>query len=360
MVELNNYIDEIRRKKIDRCLEHSREIHDDSMVSIVVPVFNSSPFLPKLIESVKSQSYLNLELILVDDGSTDRSGDICDEYAELDDRIWVIHKNNGGCSEARNFGLKIASGKYLTFIDGDDWISSDYIEYLVRLIKEYKCEMSMSDCVFTTDDMRQNRKDNIRIMTPEEAICCIFYVHTPVGAWNKMYTLETIRKNNISFDIPWFGEGLYFSSMGAQYSNCIAVGHRKIYIYRKNNPNSGTTIRKVTDGINALNNSIFVKNKIRINSNEIDNATNWHIWKNHYVLLMYVIGANSKEEYRDEYKRAIYGIKHMGGRALLHSKVSIKEKVIIVATIICPTIVAKCSLKYKEYIFKKHLDDSEE
>lgn len=95
------------------------------LISIIVPVYNVESYLEQCIDSILAQSYKNLEIILVDDGSTDRSGDICDRYAEKDSRIHVVHKANGGLSSARNAGLKICHGDYLGFVDSDDYIDPD-------------------------------------------------------------------------------------------------------------------------------------------------------------------------------------------------------------------------------------------
>ena len=280
-------------------------------VSIIVPIYKSEMYLEKLIQSVLNQSYHAWELILVDDGSPDNSGKICDEYASKDDRIIVIHKKNGSCSEARNTGLQYVTGYYLTFIDGDDWIEDDFLEYFVSLMEKNNCQMAMSDCLFTTRNRRQNTTDNIRIWDKEQALCCIFYVQTPVAAWNKMYTTEIIKRNKIKFEISWFGEGLYFSAMGAQYSDKIAIGHRKVYDYRKNNPNSGTTVRKVKDGINALEHSVWVKNQLSYVTPRVEAATNWHIWKNNLNLVTYIIGSGEKNLYEKELKEAVSNTRKM-------------------------------------------------
>ncbi len=95
---------------------------EEKLVSVIVAVYNIEEYLPRCVESIMHQTYRKLEIILVDDGSTDGSGDICDEYAGKDDRILVIHKKNGGLSDARNAGLERASGDYIGFVDGDDWI----------------------------------------------------------------------------------------------------------------------------------------------------------------------------------------------------------------------------------------------
>lgn len=102
------------------------------MVSVIVPIYKVEEYLPRCIDSILAQTYANLEIILVDDGSPDNCGAICDAYAQKDSRIVVIHKENGGVSAARNQGLKIAKGQYIAFVDSDDWVHSEYIALLVK------------------------------------------------------------------------------------------------------------------------------------------------------------------------------------------------------------------------------------
>lgn len=115
----------------------------NDLVSIIVPVYNVEKYLKKCVDSIINQTYKNLEIVLVDDGSTDNSRNICDEYAKKDSRIKVIHKQNGGLSDARNVGIDNSKGKYITFIDSDDTIENDYVEYLYSLLKKYKTKLSI-------------------------------------------------------------------------------------------------------------------------------------------------------------------------------------------------------------------------
>ncbi len=210
-------------------------------VSVIVPIYKTEPFLDKLILSLIHQTYRNIEIILVDDGSPDISGEICDKYAAYDDRIRVIHKENGGTSNVRNAGMKIMTGDYLTFVDGDDWCAEDCIEYLMSIVAETGAEMAMSNKIFTTRDMTQTKDDRIETWTPEDDVAAILYPTITVGPWNKIYSTDMLRKNNMSFTNLWFGEGLMFSCEAAQHSNRVGVGHRKVYVYRMNNLNSGLT-----------------------------------------------------------------------------------------------------------------------
>ena len=103
---------------------------NNPLVSIIIPIYNSEAFLDKCIQSAINQSYKNIEVILVDDGSIDSSGEICDNYSSIDNRIKTIHKNNGGLVNARKTGLKSSTGEYVLYIDGDDWIELNLIEKL--------------------------------------------------------------------------------------------------------------------------------------------------------------------------------------------------------------------------------------
>lgn len=107
------------------------------LISVIVPIYRVERYLSKCVESILNQTYRHLEIILVDDGSPDGSGAICDEFAEKDSRIWVIHKENGGLSDARNAGIEIAKGTYLAFVDGDDWIEPDMYEAMLSLMEKY-------------------------------------------------------------------------------------------------------------------------------------------------------------------------------------------------------------------------------
>lgn len=100
----------------------------EEKISVIVPVYNVEKYLERCVESIFKQTYKNIEIILVDDGSTDNSGKICDKFLKKDERVKVIHKENGGLSDARNAGLEILSGKYIMFVDSDDWISPAMVE----------------------------------------------------------------------------------------------------------------------------------------------------------------------------------------------------------------------------------------
>lgn len=322
-------------------------------VSIVIPLYKSEKFLPKLLESIRSQTYSNLEVILVDDGSPDNSGVIADKYKSIDNRFEVIHKENGGCCDARNKGLEAATGYYLMFADGDDWMEPDCVEYLVRIAEGNGCEMATTDAIFTTRDRRQNEVDNIRVLNRNKAVASIINTFIiPVGPWNKLYTMEVVKKNNISFSVPWFGEGLYFSTMNAQFSNKLAVGHRKIYNYRLNNPNSGCTVKEVQNGYNSLNNILYIKEQLVVHDKDIENALNWHIWSNNFNLVNYIYSAGAVDTYKIDYEKSLNEMKRLMPIVLKHNLLPLKHKVSVFLRTLFPILFIKRANIKAKYAFK--------
>lgn len=144
----------------------------NELISIIVPVYNVEKYLNQCLDSVCMQTYKNLEIILIDDGSTDKSGEICDEYAAKDNRIIVIHKENIGVSDSRNKGLDIATGNYIGFVDSDDWIEFNMFEILYKGIKEYKADISICGHaeVYENGLLKPFHADSPVIFSPIDAI----------------------------------------------------------------------------------------------------------------------------------------------------------------------------------------------
>ena len=218
----------------------------------------------------------------------------------------------------------------------------DCVEYLVKLAEDNGCEMSTTDAIFTTRDRTQNNEDRVAVLEKERAVASIINTFIiPVGPWNKLYTMDVVRNNNISFSVPWFGEGLYFSAMNAQYSNKMAVGHKKVYNYRLNNPNSGCTMKEVQNGLNSLQNIFYIKDNLVVHSCEIENAFNWHIWTNYFNLINYIYSSNSVDEYRNEYELSKKKLKEYMLSAMKNPLLSTQTKLKILFKTYFPVIVIK-------------------
>lgn len=203
------------------------------MVSVIVPVYKVEKYLNRCLDSILSQSYKNLEVILVDDGSPDNCGKICDEYAQKDGRIKVIHKQNGGMSSARNAGLEIATGKYISFVDSDDWLDFKFIETLRNAMIE--TDVDMTACAFcrTKGDVAKRNKFEQNSKIVKDKYFAIFDENSYAGyACNKLFKREIIEKYNIRFDEKIFnGEDFLFNLEYIHNSQRTSFIDQDLYFY---------------------------------------------------------------------------------------------------------------------------------
>lgn len=139
---------------MDMCRKEKTRM-EEKKISIIVPVYRVERYLERCVNSLISQTYKNIEIILVDDGSPDQCPAMCDNYAEKDDRVIVVHKKNGGLSDARNVGLDIATGEYIAFVDSDDWVEMDFVETLYRNAKNENADISIIGCTLVWDNGRR-------------------------------------------------------------------------------------------------------------------------------------------------------------------------------------------------------------
>ncbi|MBR5553537.1 MAG: glycosyltransferase family 2 protein [Clostridia bacterium] len=171
---------------------------ENSKISVIIPVYKVEAYLPRCLDSVINQTYKNLEIILVDDGSPDKSGEICDKYAALDERIKVIHQENRGLSEARNSGMNIATGDYIAFVDSDDWIESDTYEGMLKNIIEHDADLVV--CGLWVHHSNGNIDkiglgNGVETLSQNEFLCKLVSMQDGTGyAWNKLYNRKTLGK----------------------------------------------------------------------------------------------------------------------------------------------------------------------
>ena len=211
---------------------------DNEMISVIIPVYNVEKYLDKCIRSVVKQTYKNLEIILVDDGSPDQCGALCDKWAEKDERIRVIHKANGGLSDARNAGLDVASGVYIGFVDSDDYIHPEMYQRLYEKIKKYNGDMAV--CGFYWVDEQSDTVNRTAKITAEgivekkDAIKNICFMNTFIVVWNKLYKKELFF--NLRFQYGKFAEDLFI--MPNLYNKCKRIisvfGYYYYYVETRN------------------------------------------------------------------------------------------------------------------------------
>lgn len=216
-----------------------------SLISVIVPVYNVEKVLKHCIDSILGQTYTDFELVLVDDGSPDNSGRICDEYAKKDNRIKVIHKENGGVSSARNTGIRSANGKYICFVDSDDFLEKDYLKHFAEAKQLYP-ELDNIWCRFKT--VKDYKINSNSAATYDERISFynlsqIMELHQmwlDASPFNKFYSRKVLTDNEISFseDLS-LGEDLIFNFQYLDKTNGkIAVVNKPLYNYIRNGKES--------------------------------------------------------------------------------------------------------------------------
>ncbi|MBO5870952.1 MAG: glycosyltransferase [Clostridia bacterium] len=208
------------------------------LISVIVPIYKVEKYLDECVESIVNQTYTNLEIILVDDGSPDNCPQMCDKWAARDSRIKVIHKQNGGLSDARNAGMAMATGEYIGFVDSDDWISEDMYSLLFKNIKDKSSDISACGISCFYDD---NDTDTF-IMTPSDeyvldsstgikAIVKEDILKQPV--WYKLYKKEIIK--DIPFKVGKCHEDVFWSYQAIGNAKCISIIPEPCYYYRQRN-----------------------------------------------------------------------------------------------------------------------------
>lgn len=288
-----------------------KSIKSNPEISIVVPVFNVEKFLKKCIESIISQSFSNFEVLLVNDGSTDGSLDICLQYTKIDDRVKVINKKNGGLSDARNAGIKYATGKYICFIDSDDFIEKEYLQKLYKNIVKYNSDVSMCE-YFITDENGQKiqiekfNNEKLKYISGKKLIESIYSRNPTISivAWNKLYKRKlfaniTYSKGRLYEDqfiaVPLFWSVKKVSLIDAPLYN---------YVQRKGSiMNSKINKKKIFDTVAYKKQRIyFFKNKDKeLYFQSIEDYKNWII----EIISKYKISKDIKQNLQHDFRKYV-------------------------------------------------------
>lgn len=248
-------------------------------ISVIVPVYNVESFLDRCIESIVNQTYANLEIILVDDGSPDNCGKICDFWVKKDPRIKVIHKENGGLSDARNAGLNIATGEFIAFVDSDDLIDKNMYQVLHDSIDEYHCDVSVCKIARFTEEIPCLKNSNAiftRFFSPEDALKelisdgCIQQV-----VWNKLYRREIIQ--GISFVVGKLHEDEFWTyQILGKASGIIFTDYIGYFYYQRANSIIGKTYS--LKRLDALEAKVLRHQYIKDNFPTLENDSLKNLW----------------------------------------------------------------------------------
>lgn len=207
----------------------------EDLISIIVPIYNVEKYLSQCVESLINQTYKNIEIILVDDGSKDNCGNICDEYAQKDNRIIVVHKENGGLSDARNKGIDIAKGKYFVFVDSDDYVSNKFVENLYQMILENDCDIAICDYLQfeNTLPVQEELQIKVDVLSNIEVLSKIYSENVKmIVAWNKIYKKELF--NQIRYPFGKINEDEFTTYKLIYKANKVAISNEPLYYYRFN------------------------------------------------------------------------------------------------------------------------------
>lgn len=232
-------------------------------ISVIVPVYNVEPYIRRCVDSILSQSFSDFELILVDDGSPDNCGAICDEYVKKDSRVRVIHKKNGGVASARNAGLDECSSPYLTFCDSDDYWGKNWLAALYQTIADANADMVSASFQFVSEDGELIKRRTHKMgcySLDTESDCAFFLMHQILGGdlgwevWTRLFKAETIRLNNIRFceSSENFAEDMCFVLEYSLYARRICTCDTSEYYYVQHD-GSMMNVSRNTIKLNAVN-----------------------------------------------------------------------------------------------------------
>lgn len=270
------------------------------MISVIVPVYNAEKYLKCCIESILRQTYEIFELILVDDGSTDKSGEICDQYANIDCRIQVIHKVNGGSVSARYEGVRIAKGEYTVFVDADDWIEENELEYLFGFIDNQDIDMIEFGYIKEHNNISENRHSALcegvytQEIIWENINKCIYEEPFPVRTidycmWNKIIKTDLCKAVLCEIDPKIkIGEDAAFVFELIHRVENIRIIYRKLYHYRVN---TQSIVHKKNEDIKWVpfeNQIVFINNKYNIQKDDAYFKC-MHIYESFFINPTYAI-----------------------------------------------------------------------
>jgi len=313
------------------------------MISVIVPVYNVEKYIKKGIESLLAQSYQNIEIILVDDGSPDNSPAILDQYTKKDSRIKVLHQKNQGVSTARNNGIKISNGEYILFVDGDDYVGKDYVEFFYKLISQKSADIAVNYDLFSALNSSHNHHEKEEVESPDQIIEDIYLGKMNVAVWNKMYKKSFLEKNNIRFNPKiWYGEGMLFNIECLSSTKKIAVGSRKVY-YQVYNQNSAMRSFNMESNLCGIRSLELQKKYLDKKNKKLIRAWEYHLRCFNRSILTGIIKTNSKKKYYSQYKECIRGLRR---RIFLLFQVDIplRERMWNIIAFVSPVLAIKIAI----------------
>lgn len=281
-------------------------------ISVIVPIFNIVNYLPKCIETLISQTYKNIEIVLIDDGSDDGSENVCDKYASSAN-VKVFHMENGGVSAARNKGIEIATGEIISFVDGDDWIESDMFETLYGLMNKYEAEAIVAGTIIENEKGKElstyATSANTEFIDSSDYISQLLLDNVQGGtvSWNKLFKKEIIK---MPFKKYAIGEDIIFLYENLINANKILVANiaKYHYVQRRGSSRISSFQDKHLDSIKCANYIYYIVYKN--NKKYLEEASCMKF--NYYIgSISRIIYWNVETQYRDEYEKIYNELKRL-------------------------------------------------
>lgn len=319
---------------------------DEPLISVILPIYNVETYLPKCMESLFAQTYKNLEFILVDDGSRKECADLCDTYLHIDSRVVVFHKENSGQADARNYGVKYANGEYIAFVDPDDYVDVDYIEYLFFLLRKYQCKMSV--CPIRVKRGNGSITDyghsiNDEVITSEKCMEMILYqknIDTSVCAklyHRSLFLIAEYPKGKIFEDFATYDFVLQCSQ--------IAIGYESkyTYVFRADSTMNGSFSPRKFDALEMVDK---MAKDVAIKYPGLKKAI---IRRQVHTRFITLNSLMKTSDYSAQRREIISYIKLHSKTTLLNPKVPKRDKIATVLLLMNYELYKNCWIKYETF-----------
>lgn len=316
-------------------------------ISIIVPVYKVEPYIHKCIDSILNQTFKDFELILVDDGSPDRCGDICEEYAQKDKRIIVIHKENGGQATARNAALDIARGEYIGFVDSDDYIEHDMYEFLYKMCIENECDIAnCSSTIYFKDRIQVNGGHDLIIHNTKEAMKAVTEgLIYDECLWTKLIKKSLFNDLRMPEGIAYEDTAFMYKLIDRAKSVCYKGEPKYNYIKRDNSTMEKSIKNIKIDAVLVYEEMYdFMEKKYP----ELCDLVTLKLADNSMVLMNLMINRNDFNSYESKYFRIAKILNSKFKRAIKLKEYPLKVKILLIANKVNPIL-------YKNLIIIKNI-----
>lgn len=311
----------------------------NAKISVIVPIYNTEKYLKRCVDSILKQTHQNIEIILVDDGSTDACPLICDEYAQADDRVKVIHKSNGGLSSARNAGIDLASGEYIGFVDSDDYVSANMYELLLsRLLAD---GTQVSNCMYVRfDDSNEYEPRCMRnvdtVISSEDFVSELMMHKGDVSVCTKLFVRELF--DSVRFECDRLNEDLLFiMDVLSQVSSISFVGKVGYNYYIRESSMSSGYGKAVVD---MVGNALVAKTKVEKSfPNLLQKATRFAIYQ-HMAYLLLVPRCEAIKTNK-VYQNALKYVRSNLVKSIFNKYLSFKNKITVLSLAVFPKSIAR-------------------